>query len=63
MTSPEQLRVHAILAAAAEVEAAETRLKQEILAYARAGDCPAVIGIIERWLAGPPAEALAPKSA
>lgn len=49
----------AVLAAAEEVEAAETRLKREILARARAGDCGGVITLVEQWLYTPPSEVVA----
>ena len=53
-------RLHqTLLAIAAEVEADETRLKQEILEAARASDCDRVITIVEKWLTTPPAEVLA----
>ncbi len=47
-----------LLDLASEVEAEETRIKQEILDAARAGDCGAVITIVEQWLTSPPAEVL-----
>ena len=37
-----------VLALAAEVEAAKTTIKAELLRAARAGDCGTVIGIVER---------------
>ena len=49
----------ALLDVAAEVEATEARLKQQILAAARAGDCARVINIVTAWLTTPPAEVLA----
>jgi hypothetical protein len=48
----------ALIDVAAEVEATEHRLKQEILAAARAGDCDHVIEIVEKWLVEPPVEVL-----
>ncbi|MCC7390630.1 MAG: hypothetical protein IT431_17925 [Phycisphaerales bacterium] len=47
-----------LLDLAAEVEAAETRLKRHILDAARAGDTGTVIAIVEQWLTSPPAEVL-----
>lgn len=47
-----------LIEVAAEVEAAEAAIKQEILAAARAGDCARVINIVEQWLTTPPAELL-----
>ena len=48
-----------LLDIAAEVEAIETRLKEQIIEAARAGDCDTVIAITEKWLTKPPAEVLA----
>ena len=48
----------ALLDVAAEVEAAEAQIKQQILAAARAGDCDTVLTIVEKWLTTPPAEVL-----
>ena len=47
-----------LLDIAAEVEGDETRIKQQILEAARAGDCGTVIAIVEKWLTHPPAEVL-----
>ena len=49
----------AVLAAAAEVEAAETNIKAAILDAAKAGDCTRIIDIITRWTNGPATEVLA----
>ena len=48
-----------LLTAAAEVEAAEARIKDEILAAARTGDCDRVIDVVTRWKTCPPCEVLA----
>lgn len=48
-----------LLDIAAEVEAVEIRLKQQVLEAARAGDLAKVISITEKWLIEPPAEVLA----
>ncbi len=48
----------AVLDIAAEVEAAETRIKAEILKAAAAGDCPRVTDIVTRWMNGPATEVL-----
>lgn len=48
-----------LLDIAAEVEAVEARLKEQIIAAARAGDCALVIDIVQRWQTEPPAEVLA----
>ncbi len=50
----------AVFRVAAEVEAAEAEIKSAILAAARAGDCAAVIDIVERWQSGPAVEVLLP---
>ncbi len=47
-----------LLEAAAEVEAAELNIKQEILRAAESGDCVRVIDIVTRWLDTPPTEVL-----
>ena len=47
-----------LLNIAAEVDADETRIKQEVLKAARAKDHDRVINIVEEWLAKPPAEVL-----
>lgn len=39
----------AVLNAAAEVEAAETQIKDAVIAAAQAGDCDRVIDIVTRW--------------
>src|SRR5687768_5569006 len=52
--APSGLFARVALDIAAEVEAAETALKQQILDAARAGDCAQVISIIERWMVEPP---------
>lgn len=48
----------AVIAAAAEAEAAEYHLKEAVLLAARAGDCGRVERIVARWLAEPAAEIL-----
>ena len=48
-----------LLAAAAEVEAAETNLKDAILRAAESGDIPRVAEIVRRWKDMPPTEVLA----
>jgi hypothetical protein len=48
----------ALLDTAAEVEAAEHQIKQEILTAARAGDCALIVEIVEKWLTEPPVEVL-----
>ncbi|MFM9957648.1 MAG: hypothetical protein ACKVZJ_06210 [Phycisphaerales bacterium] len=50
----------AVLSAAAEVEAADTAIKSELLRAARAGDCGAVIDIVTRWQGNPATEVLKP---
>lgn len=47
-----------LLDIASEVEAVETRLKEQIIAAARAGDCDRVVALAEQWLTKPPAEVL-----
>lgn len=47
-----------LLDIAAEVEAAEVQIKQQILDAARAGACDRVISLVEQWLTEPPAEVL-----
>jgi hypothetical protein len=47
-----------VLDIAAEVEAAEMNIKNEILAAADAGDCARITDIVTRWLGTPPAEVL-----
>lgn len=47
-----------VLDIAAEVESAETRLKEAILAAAREGDCARVIDIVSRWMTVPATEVL-----
>jgi hypothetical protein len=49
----------AVLAAAAEVEAAENNIKSAMLDAAKAGDCARIIDIITRWTNGPATEVLA----
>jgi hypothetical protein len=49
----------AVLAAAAEVEAAENSIKLAILDAAKSGDCARVIDIVTRWTKGPATEVLA----
>lgn len=56
-TSPD-LSAKAVLDIAAEVEAAEARIKQAILDAARAGDCAMVSAIMLRWVSLPAAEVL-----
>jgi hypothetical protein len=48
----------ALLDIAAEVEAAELQIKQQVLAAARAGDCDRIVEIVEKWLVEPPVEVL-----
>jgi len=48
-----------LLDIAAEVEAVERRLKEQIIEAARAGDCDRVVAIAEQWLTKPPADVLA----
>jgi hypothetical protein len=55
------LHARAVLAVAAEVEAAEAAIKQAILDAARAGDCARVIDLVARWQTTPPGEVLAAK--
>ena len=50
----------AVLAAAAQVEADEAAIKQEILRTARAGDTARVIALVTRWMNMPAAEVLRP---
>jgi len=49
----------ALLAAAADVEAAETSIKRAILDAAHAGDCRRIIDIMTRWQNIPATEVLA----
>lgn len=49
----------ALLSAAAEVEAAEARIRQVLLQAARAGDTARLITILERWECMPACEVLA----
>jgi hypothetical protein len=48
----------ALLEVAAEVEAAELQIKQEVLGAARAGDCARIVEIVEALLTEPPVEVL-----
>ena len=48
-----------LLAAAAEVEAAELSIKHEILRAAESGDCGRVTDIVTRWLNSPAVGVLA----
>jgi hypothetical protein len=48
----------ALVDIAAEVEAAEHQIKQEILTAARAGDIARIVELVEGWLARPPVEVL-----
>ena len=48
-----------LLEVAAEIEAAESDIKKEILEAARRGDCARVIHIVSKWANGPAAEVLA----
>ncbi len=48
----------AVLDAATQVDAAETRIKDALLAAARSGDMNRVITIVERWQRLPAAEVL-----
>ena len=45
---------------AAQVEAAETQIKQALIDAARAGDCDRVIDLVTRWQTCPSCEVLAP---
>lgn len=56
---PTPLGARAILDMAAEVEAAEIRIKQAVLEAARAGDAPRIVEIVTRWMSMPAAEVLA----
>ncbi len=49
----------ALLNTAAEVEAAEMNIKQEVLTAARAGDVARVEWIVARWMVKPSMEVLA----
>lgn len=49
----------ALLDIAAEVEAAEARIKAELLRAAAAGDCQRVADIVLRWMKSPATEVLA----
>lgn len=48
-----------ILEVAAQVEAAEARIKQEIAAAAERGDCGRVVELLRRWMSVPATEVLA----
>jgi hypothetical protein len=50
-----------VLDVAAQVEAAETLIKQAILDAAQAGDCGRIIDIVTRWQRLPAAEVLCHK--
>lgn len=45
-----------LLSIAAEVEAAESEIKQAIVTAARAGDCSVVVDIMTAWADRPPAD-------
>ena len=49
-----------ILRIAAEVNAAETAIKAELLRAARAGESPRVIDLVSRWMTLPATEVLNP---
>lgn len=51
-----------VLNVAAEVDAAETRIKQAILDAANEGDAPRVVEIVTRWQQVPATEVLATTS-
>ena len=48
-----------LLAMAAELDAAEERIKRAIIAAAEAGDCRRVIDLVTRWLTLPTLDVLA----
>jgi hypothetical protein len=57
-TDPPDAFARTVLSVAAEVEAAESAIKQTILEAARAGDTASIINIITRWMSTPAIEVL-----
>lgn len=56
-----QFAADQILRAAAEVEAAETAIKAEIVRAAHAGQCDRIVSIVTRWNTMPAAAVLSPE--
>jgi hypothetical protein len=52
-------RLDTLIVIAEELNAADARIKEEILAAARSGDCDRVVQLVERWMVEPAVEVAA----